>query len=163
MPQIWDDLGAGNSLKIPEGSVVPLRQKELRRAMLEVLEAIAKDVRGGLKETVGIESSFSTDDGRSSMILELPEGADAELVARAIDAENVEAWLDEQKRVHVGINPWYSTKDVDQTVLCTIKVIHVLLGIHATDNMPPPTLKQKLLASIAEIMQIQTGADKRKD
>lgn len=150
-------------MKIPEGSTVLLRQARMRRATLEVLEAIAKDVRDGLKETVGIESEFSTDDGRCSMRLELPVGADAELVARAVDAENVEAWTDEQKQVRVGINPWYSTKDVDQTVLCTIKVIHVLLGIHAIDNLPPPSLKQKLLASIAEIMQIQTNADKKKN
>lgn len=131
--------------------------------MLEVLHSIAEDVSGGLVETVGVKSSFSIDDGRCSMRLELPEGADTELLARAIDAENVEAWLDAERQVRVAINPWYSTKDVDQTVLCTIKVIHVLLGIHATDQMPPQTLKQKLLSSIADIMQIQTNTEKKKN
>lgn len=135
----------------------------MQRATLEVLRAVAKDVREGLLETVGIESEFLIDDGRCAMRLQLPEGADAEYLARAIDAENVEAWTNANGKVCVGINPWYSTKDVDQTVLCTIKVIHVLLGIHATDNAPPPSLAQKLLRSVAEIMQIQTNTDKRKD
>lgn len=141
---------------------MPQNQEKMLRATREVLNAIAKDVRGGLLETVGVESSLSIDDGRCSMILQLPEGIDTELVARAIDAENVEAWTDEQKRVHVAINPWYSTKDVDQTVLCAIKVIHVLLGIHASDAPQPKTFKQKLLSSIAEVMQIQQGTEKKK-
>lgn len=141
---------------------MPQNQEKMSKTTREVLNAIAKDVRGGLLETVGIESSLSTNDERCSMRLELAEGTDTELVARAIDAENVEAWTDEQGRVHVAINPWYSTKDVDQTVLCTIKVIHVLLGIHADDAEQPKTLKQKLLSSIAEVMQIQQGTEKRK-
>lgn len=37
------------------------------------------------------------------MILELPEGADTELIARAIDAENIEAWCDEGEKVHVDL------------------------------------------------------------
>jgi hypothetical protein len=133
------------------------------RATGEVLTAIAKDVRDGLLETVGVESSFSMDGERCSVVLELPEKTDTELVARAIDLENVEAWRDDAGKVHVGINPWYSTKDVDQTVLCTIKVIHVLLGIHATDTVQPQTFKQKLLTSIAEVMQIQKGVEKEKN
>lgn len=132
-------------------------------ATREVLTAIAKDVREGLLETVGVESSLSLNDERCSVVLELPAGTDTELVARAIDSENVEAWQDDEGRVHVGINPWYSTKDVDQTVLCTIKVVHVLLGIHATDTEQPKTFKQKLLSSVADIMAAQKGVPKRKD
>ena len=132
-------------------------------ATREVLTAIARDVREGLLETVGVESSLSLDGERCSVILELPEGTDTELVARAIDLENVEAWQDDAGKVHVGINPWYSTKDVDQTVLCTIKVIHVLLGIHATDTEQPKTFKQKLLSSVADIMAAQKRVAKRKD
>lgn len=159
IPPVWNDLRE-NDWSAPEGSSVPQKQEYLMKATLAVLESIANDVRGGLLETVGVESEFSMDDGRCSMILELPEGTDTELIARAIDAENVEAWRDGQSRVHVAINPWYSTKDVDQTVLCTIKVIHVLLGIHATDAEQPQTLKQKFLKSIAEIMQIQKSVKK---
>lgn len=133
------------------------------KATHEVLMAIARDVRAGLLETVGVESSLSLNDERCSIILELPAETDTELVARAIDLENVESWRDAAGKVHVGINPWYSTKDVDQTVLCTIKVIHVLLGIHASDAPQPQTFKQKLLSSVLEVMQIQKGAAKEKD
>lgn len=160
IPPVWDDLQE-KVLSVPEGSRVPQKQKLLMKAMLAVLESIATDVRGGLLETVGVESAFSMDDGRCSMLLELPEGTDTELIARAIDAENVEAWRDGQDRVHVALNPWFSTKDVDQTVLCTIKVIHVLLGIHATDaGEQAKTLRQKLFKSISEIMQIQKSSKK---
>lgn len=139
---------------------MPEAQKRLMTETTAVLEAIAGDVRSGLLETVGIESEFSMDDGRCSIILDLPEDADTEMVARAIDAENVEAWRDAQGRVRVGINPWYSTKDVDQTVLSAIKVIHVLLGMHADPEKRPLTLTQKLVNSIAEILQIQKDAKK---
>ena len=159
VPPIWNDLRE-NSLSVPEGSSVPQKQQDLLKATLAVLESIAKDVRGGLLETVGVESSLSMDDGSCAVVSELPDGTDNELVARAIDAENVEAWRDADGKVRVAIGPWYSTKDVDQTVLCTIKVIHVLLGIHATDTEKPLTLKQKLLKSIADIIEIQKGSKK---
>ena len=159
-PLVWRDLRE-NVLSAPEGSYVLQYQQRLKKASEEVLESIAQDVRCGLLETVGVESSFSTDDGRCSMILELPEGTDTELIARAIDAENVEAWRDERGKVHIAINPWYSTKDIDQTVLSAIKVIHVLLGLHAADAKEPlKTFKQKLLKSISEIMQIQKSVRK---
>ena len=162
IPPVWKSLQE-NGFVVPEGSSVPQNQKKMLGATHDVLTAIAKDVRGGLLETVGVESSFSMDDGRCSVVLELPVGTDTELVARAIDLENVEAWRDDAGKVHVAINPWYSTKDVDQTVLCTIKVIHVLLGIHATDTPQPKTFKQKLLSSVADIMSAQKSAVKRKD
>ncbi len=162
IPPVWKNLQE-NDLVVPEGSSVPQNQKKMLKATGEVLTAIAGDVRGGLLETVGIESSLSLDDGRCSVVLELPAGTDTELVARAIDLENVEAWRDDAGKVHVGINPWYSTKDVDQTVLCTIKVIHVLLGIHASDAAQPKTFKQKLLSSVADILAAQKGVAKRKD
>ncbi|HXH69825.1 MAG TPA: hypothetical protein VNI60_05700 [Pyrinomonadaceae bacterium] len=162
IPPVWKDLQE-NDFVVPQNSSVPQNQKKMLKATREVLTAIAGDVRGGLLETVGIESSLSTDDGPCSVVLELPAGTDTKLVARAIDLENVEAWRDAAGKVHVGINPWYSTKDVDQTVLCTIKVIHVLLGIHATDAAQPKTFKQKLLSSVADIMAAQKGVAKRKD
>ena len=160
IPPAWNEIEK-NSQTVPENSSVLAKQKQLRQATLDVLTAIAADVRGGLLETVGVESRFSIDDvGRSAMILELPANADAEQVARAIDLENVEAWRDAGGKVRVGISPWLSTKDVDQTVLCAIKVVHVLLGLHAGVETQPKTFKQKLLMAIAEVMKAQKSAGK---
>lgn len=153
IPPVWKNL-QGNVFEAPEGSTVPENQEKMLRVTLNVLEAIAADVRGGLLETVGIESRLSLDEERCSMILELSAGTDTKHIAEAIDAENIEAWCDSSGRVNIAVNPWYSTKDVDQTVLCTIKVIHVLLGLHAVCEVPPRSLKQRLIKSISEIMQI---------
>jgi len=131
------------------------------RATERVLQSIAEDMRGGLLETVGVESRLSLENEKCSMVLELPEGTDTNHVAQAIDSENVEAWCDSDNRVNIAVNPWYSTKDVDQAVLCAIKVIHVLLGIHAADKAEPLSLKQKLLKSISEILEIQQKTGKR--
>lgn len=154
-----------NAAASPEGSIVSAEQKKMLGATLEVLTAIGKDMREGLLETVGVESALSLDSERCSIILDLPENTDTEYIARAIDAENVEAWSDRAGKIHVAVNPWYSTKDVDQAVLCAIKVIHVVLGIHASDadRKKPKTLGQKLRASLAEILTIQNETSKKKD
>lgn len=126
----------------------------MRQQTLAVLAAIARDVRHGLLETVGVDSELSLND-RVSVVIKLPENTDVELIARAIDLENVEAWLDAQRRVNLGISPYFSTKDVDQTVLAAVKVIHVLLGLHAAESNQPKTFAQKMMFSIAEIMQLR--------
>lgn len=156
LPTVWNE-SENNAASVAGNSPVAARQRRLRQATLDVLAAVAADVRGGLLETVGVESIFSIGgDGRCAVVLELPNDADAEKIARAIDAENVEAWLDDEGKVRVGISPWLSTKDVDQTVLCAIKVVHVLLGLHA--DAQPKTLKQKLLSAIADVLKAQKSA-----
>lgn len=158
VPAIWKDLQA-NKLTAPENSKVLANQKRLREQTLATLDQVFRDVREGFQETVGVGCQLVVEEV-CSVTLDLPEGADAETVARAVDLENVEAWLDNAGKVHIGLSPWFSTKDVDQTVLSAVKVIHVLLGIHATDFEKPKTFKQKLLGSIAEVMQIQKGTEK---
>lgn len=159
-PPAWNEIES-NIQTVPENSSVLAKQKRLRQATLDVLTAIAADVRGGLLETVGVESRFSADGGRCAMVLELPENADAEQVARAIDLENVEAWRGADGKVRVGISPWLSTKDVDQTVLCAIKVVHVLLGLHAGVDAQPKTFRQKLLTAIADVLKAQKSAGEK--
>ena len=149
-----------NTLVVPENSRVPKKQKRLMKATLAALNAIAADIRGGLLETVGIESTFSIADGRCSMMLKLPEKTDAEKIAKAIDLENVEAWNDADGKVHIAVSPWFSTKDVDQTVLSAVKVIHVLLGMHAKNENQARTLKEKILFSVSEIIQLQKNVKK---
>jgi hypothetical protein len=149
------------SLVVPDGLVRPRKQEAVDAATFEVLKEIAKDVREGLLETVGVESEFSIDRGRCSMILKLPPETDTAMIASAIALENADAWCDENHRVNLGISPSFSTKDVDQTVLCAIKVIHVMLGLHAVGEVEPRPLKQRFIQSIYEILQIQQAVGKR--
>jgi len=126
---------AGNEK--PVGSMVPWAQTQLFNATRQALAAIAQDIVNGLAETVGIRCAWGVElaaEERCSVVLELPPQADPVFIAHAIDLENVEAWCDENKQVRVGIGPWYSTKDVDQTVLAITKVVHVKLGLHASDK-----------------------------
>lgn len=162
VPPLWKELQNGE-IGAPENSKVLASQKQLLIATRKVLLAIADDVRAGLLETVGVESRFA-EDQKCSIMLRLPPETHAETIAQAIDAENIEAWCDEQGQVHVGISPWYSTKDIDQAVLCTIKVIHVLLGIHAGDKdmVPPQTFNRKLLKAIMDVMLILKKSQPRK-
>ncbi len=162
VPAVWKDLQTGK-IPAPENSKVLSNQKQLLTATQVTLNAVYRDVRMGLLETVGVNCTLVIDE-RCSVALDLPAGTDTELLARAIDLENVEAWRNEQGKVNIAVNPWYSTKDVDQTVLSAIKVIHVLLGIHASDAdiTLPKTLKQKLLASVAEVLAIQKDVGRKK-
>lgn len=153
VPPVWKTLETGDPAA-PENSKVLARQNQLMKATRAAIDAVYADVREGLRETVGVNCRLVIGE-RCSVVLELPGDADTEQIARAIDMENIEAWRDEAGHVHVGISPWFSTKDVDQTVLSPVKVIHVLLGIHASDTAEPKTFKQKILASVAEIMTIQ--------
>lgn len=162
IPAVWESLQE-NVLDAPDGSAVLRDQEKMLRATREVLASMAKDIREGLLETVGIESALSMAEGRCSVLLSLPEGSDTDKIARAIDLENIEAWRDTSGDVHIAVAPWFSTKDVDQTVLSAVKVIHVMLGIHATDTAGPKTITEKLLSSVIEVMQLQKSLKNRKD
>ncbi len=160
-PPLWKSVLAGSSKEIG-GSSVLREQRRLLRATNRTLVAIAEDVRTGLLETVGLKCTLAVEE-RCSIVLEMPPGTDNELIARAIDVENIEAWCDDNRRVHVGIGPWYSTKDVDQVVLTVTKVVHVLLGIHAADTAPPIGLMQRLLLSVREILMLEKNLAQKKD
>jgi hypothetical protein len=163
MPSVKMDV-APESVKELAGSTVLKKQARLREAMRATLFAVAADVRAGLLETVGIESRAEIDE-RASVVIELPPETDTQVIARAVDMENVEAWCDEAGAVHVAIGPWYSTKDVDQVVLCVTKVVHVMLGLHASDNGPakPKGVMKKLLASVSEVLVLQKQLAEKKN
>ncbi len=110
--------------------MVPFMQEKLLAAINYALAAVAADVRQGLLETVGLESEWWTaDQNTASMIVHLLENIDADYAVRAINLENLEAWLDEEEQLHIAISPFYTTKDVDQTVLCVVKVACQFTGI----------------------------------
>jgi hypothetical protein len=133
---------------------VAARQNRLLRATEAVLAAMADDVRLGLRETVGIESRLVFD-RRYAVEIDLPKDTDVERIARAIDLENLEAWC-EQGKVRIAIGPWYTTKDVDQVVLCVTKVVHVLLGLHAAP--PKPGFWHRVAASASDVLALQQQA-----
>jgi len=143
----------------PQGSRVAREQRKLFQAARRTLEEICVDVRAGLAETVGIGVEFALGE-RASVVLLLPAQApefDPVRFALAVDMENVEAWCDEANRIHVGLNPFHTTKDTDQTVLAITKVVHVQLGLHANDSvsMQPATLLQRLFAAANEVVDVQ--------
>lgn len=128
--RVHDALGDANA---PADSIVPWAQSRLRDAVRHALAAIAANVDAGLRETVGVGVVWC-DAEPASVIVDLPAHTDAAKVARAIDLENVEAWIDDAGTVHVGIHPFHSVKDTDQTVLAITKVLHVLYGLHAPET-----------------------------
>lgn len=151
---------AEGTLSSPEGSRVASVQMRLQKLTREALQAVAEDVEQGLLDTVGIRSRM-VEGERAAMAIELSPEADPAFIAQAIDMENVEAWLGENGKVHVAIGPWYSTKDVDQVVLTTTKVVHVLLGLHSVCALPPPeknSLGERLKHSVAEVLTLLKAA-----
>lgn len=130
-PPVVTNLAQGETITSPQGSTVAWAQNRLFEATQMALAAVAKDVKLGLLETVGVESRWDEEGDRASVVIILPISTDTKFIAKAIDLENVEAWCDEKGQIHAGIGPWYTTKDVDQVVLAITKVVHVLLGLHA--------------------------------
>lgn len=115
---------------VPENSMVPYMQERLKSAIDNTLAAVAADVRQGLREIVGLESEWWTEDTDvASVFVYLPENVDANYLAEAVNLENLEAWLDDEGRFHIAISPFYTTKDVDQTVLCVVKVVCQFTGL----------------------------------
>lgn len=110
--------------------MAPPAQGRLLAAVRLALAAVAADVCQGLAQTVGVQAAW-TEGERACVTLVLPtKDFDTEYIARAIDLENVEAWVNEKGAAQVGIGPWFTTKDIDQTVLAITKVLHVRYGMH---------------------------------
>ncbi len=152
IPPLIEAMQDGSAPRDGDGSTVLREQQRLVNAARRTLRSIARDVRTGLLETVGVNSRLVMDE-RSAVQIELPPDTDTHLIARAIDAENVEAWRDGDGHVRVAISPWYTTKDVDQVVLTVTKAVHVLLGIHAP--APPQGFFQRWLGAALEIAALQ--------
>ena len=114
--------------------MVPHMQEKLQTAINYALAAVASDVRQGLLETVGLESEWWTDNNdAASMVVHLPKNINMDYVVEAINCENLEVWLDGERLLHIAISPFYTTKDVDQTVLCIVKVVCRFTGLIDVD------------------------------
>lgn len=109
-------------------------QNRLIAAVQNALAAVAEDVCLGFKETVGLEAEWFTDKAeKSSVVVYLPENVDVDYIVEAVNLENLECWKDEENRFNVAISPWFTTKEVDHVVLCTIKVVHEFTGLLFVD------------------------------
>lgn len=111
--------------------MAPPAQGRLWAAVRMALAAIASDVCQGLAQTVGVQAAWTESTKACITLLLSPAEFDTAYIARAIEAENVEAWCNEQGAVQVALSPWHTTKDIDQTVLAITKVLHVRYGLHA--------------------------------
>ena len=115
--------------------MAPYMQDKLRSAIDNALAGVAADGRKGISEIVGLDSEWWTDNQNvASVVVYLPEDVDAEYVARAVNLENLEAWLDDEKRFHIAKSPFYTMKDIDQTVLCVVKVVCQFTGLIGIDS-----------------------------
>lgn len=87
----------------------------------------------GVVETLGLRAWPSPEiDG---VWVELPAGSDIDEVAHAIEAEGATARRDaEANYLLLPVQPWFNVTEIDQTILCCAKVVHVMLGVH-----PPGT------------------------
>lgn len=131
IPQLFYD---GGLIPAMPGSKVPYMQKRLFDATQNALAAVAEDICIGFKLTVGLNAYwFLEATEKTSVIVEIPENIDLDYVVEAVNAENLECWKDEQNRFHVAIGPYFSTKEVDHVVLCTIKVVHEFTGLLFVD------------------------------
>jgi hypothetical protein len=109
---------------------VASEQREIARAIASLQTAICVQVAQGIVDAIGLSAWPSPDN--DGVWVELPPGADLGEIARAIELEGAAA------RPAAGVpylllpvQPWFDLEEIDQTILCCLKVVHVLLGVHA--------------------------------
>lgn len=121
---------------LPQRDLLP----EVRRYQLDALDALRRvqkaicvQVAQGVVETLGVSAWPAPES--DGVWVGLPPGTDIAEVARAIVAEGAEARPDaETNYLLLPVQPWFDMAEIDQTILCCAKVVHVMLGIH-----PPGT------------------------
>ncbi len=89
-------------------------------------------VAQGVVETLGISAWPCPD--RIGVWVQLPAGADVGEVARAVRLEGASARpASEGNYLLLDVQPWFDAEEIEHTVLCCAKVLHVMLGIHPPD------------------------------
>lgn len=83
----------------------------------------------GVVETSSVSAWPCPD--RIGVWVPLPAGADAGKVARAVRLEGASARpASDGAYLLLDVRPWFDAKEVEHTVLCRAKELHVMLGIH---------------------------------
>jgi hypothetical protein len=108
---------------------VAAEQRAVASSILRLQKAVCGHVAQGIVETCGLSAWPSPDlDG---VWIELPAGADIVEVSRAIEREGAAArQATDAPYLLLRVQPWFDVEEIDQTILCCLKVIHVMLGIH---------------------------------
>ncbi|MDQ3548526.1 MAG: hypothetical protein M3439_06860 [Chloroflexota bacterium] len=86
----------------------------------------------GVVETLSISAWPCPD--RIGVWVQLPSSADVNEVAKAVRLEGASARpASDGNYLLLDVQPWYDTEEIEHTVLCCAKVLHVMLGIHPSD------------------------------
>lgn len=111
---------------------VAAEQRAVAEAVLQLQRTICAQVAQGIVETTGLGAWPSPE--RDGVWVELPEGADIMEVSQAIELEGAAARpADGVPYLLLRVQPWFDIEEIDQTILCCLKVVHVMLGVHPPD------------------------------
>jgi len=89
-------------------------------------------VAQGLVEALGVQAWPCPD--KVGVWVQSPVNVDVNEVAKAIRLEGASARpASDGNYLLLDVQPWFDEEEIEQTVLCCAKVLHVMLGIHPPD------------------------------
>jgi hypothetical protein len=111
---------------------VAKEQRQLANALAKLQRSVCMQVAQGLVEALNVQAWPCPD--RIGVWVQLPSGADVNEVAKAIRLEGASARpASDGNYLLLDVQPWFDQEEIEQTVLCCLKVLHVMLGIHPPD------------------------------
>jgi hypothetical protein len=107
-------------------------QHDVARAIAKLQRSVCLQVAQGLVEALGVKAWPCPD--RIGVWVQLPNDSDVNEVAKAVRLEGASARpASDGNYLLLDVQPWFDEQEVEQTVLCCAKVLHVMLGIHPPD------------------------------
>jgi hypothetical protein len=107
-------------------------QRRVADSVAKLQRSVCLQVAQGVVETLGIPAWPCPD--RIGVWVQLPIGADVNEVAKAVRLEGASARpASDGNYLLLDVQPWFDTEEIEHTVLCCAKVLHVMLGIHPPD------------------------------
>lgn len=129
-------------------SEIAAEQQAIASAVLRLQKAVCAQVAQGIVETTGLSAWPSPDlDG---VWIQLPEDADLAAICQAIELEGAAARpATDAPYLLLRVQPWFDVEEIDQTILCCLKVIHVILGVHPPGMDLEVHLRQDTICHVA--------------
>jgi len=107
-------------------------QRRVADSIAKLQRSVCLQVAQGVVETLGISAWPCPD--RIGVWVQLPTDADVNEVAKAVRLEGASARpASDGGYLLLDVQPWFDTEEIEHTVLCCAKVLHVMLGIHPPD------------------------------